>query len=60
MAPIVLLPDEMFTDGFPTLAGQYVLKDIILAGAWGVIAAQALGARLTSARVMPSSGKRTS
>lgn len=49
LAPVVLFPGEMFPGGFPTLAAQYVLKDIILAAAWAVIAAQALGARLTSA-----------
>jgi putative oxidoreductase len=46
MAPVVLFPSEMFPGGFPTLAAQYVLKDIILAGAWAVVAAHVLGARL--------------
>jgi hypothetical protein len=46
MAPVVLFPGEMFPGGFPTLAAQYVLKDVILAAAWAVVAAQVLGARL--------------
>ncbi len=46
MAPVVLFPGEMFPGGFPTLAAQYVLKDIILVGAWAVVAAHVLGARL--------------
>jgi putative oxidoreductase len=46
MAPIMLFPGELFPGGFPTLEAQYVLKDIILAAAWAVIAAQTLGARL--------------
>src|SRR3954451_25356630 len=47
LSPVVLFPDEMFPDGLPTLAAQYVLKDVILAAAWLVLVAQALGARLT-------------
>jgi len=50
MAPVVLFPGEMFPGGFPTLAAQYVLKDLILAAAWAVVAAQVLGARLVLAR----------
>jgi putative oxidoreductase len=46
IAPVVLFPGEMFPQGFPTLEAQYVLKDVILAAAWTVVAAQALGARL--------------
>jgi hypothetical protein len=46
LAPVVLFPGEMFPGGFPTLAAQYVLKDLILAAAWAVVAAHALGARL--------------
>jgi hypothetical protein len=49
MAPVVLFPAEMFPGGLPTLAAQYVLKDVILAAAWAVVAAQTLGARLTLA-----------
>jgi hypothetical protein len=50
MAPVVLFPGEMFPGGFPTLAAQYVLKDLILAAAWAVVAANVLGARLVLAR----------
>ena len=48
LSPIVLMPGEMFrTDPIaPTLAGQYVLKDIILAAAALVVAAKALGAEM--------------
>lgn len=48
LSPIVLLPHEMFrTDPLaPTLAGQYVIKDIILGAAVLVVAAKALGAQL--------------
>jgi uncharacterized membrane protein YkgB len=49
MAPVVLFPGELFPEGFPTLAAQYVLKDLILAAAWAVVAAQVLGARLIPA-----------
>lgn len=49
MAPVILFPGEMFAGGFPTLAAQYVLKDIVLAGAWAVVAAHVLGARLIPA-----------
>ncbi|WP_020580326.1 hypothetical protein [Actinopolymorpha alba] len=50
LAPVVLFPSEMFPGGFPTLAAQYVLKDIILAAAWAVVAAQVLGARMILTR----------
>jgi hypothetical protein len=50
MAPVVLLPGELFPAGLPTLAAQYVLKDVILAAAAAVVAAHTLGARL---RVTP-------
>lgn len=48
LSPLVLLPGEMFrTDPIaPTLAGQYVIKDLILAAAVLVVAAKALGAEL--------------
>jgi uncharacterized membrane protein YphA (DoxX/SURF4 family) len=48
LAPLVLLPGEMFrTDPVaPTLAGQYVIKDIILGAAVLVVAAKALGAEM--------------
>lgn len=41
LSPLVLLPGELFTGPFhaPNLLGQYVLKDVILAGAGMVIAA---------------------
>lgn len=48
LSPIVLLPGEMFGGSpvAPTLAGQYVLKDVVLVAAALVIAARTLGARL--------------
>jgi putative oxidoreductase len=48
LSPIVLLPGEMFRGSpfAPTLTGQYVLKDIIVAAAGLVVAARTLGARL--------------
>jgi uncharacterized membrane protein YkgB len=48
LSPLVLLPGEMFrTDPVaPTLAGQYVIKDLILGAAVLVVAAKALGAEL--------------
>jgi uncharacterized membrane protein YkgB len=48
LSPIVLLPGEMFRSDpiAPTLAGQYVFKDVILAAAVLVVAAKALGAEL--------------
>ena len=48
LSPLVLLPGEMFrTDPIaPTLAGQYVFKDIILGAAVLVVAAKALGAEM--------------
>ena len=48
LSPLVLLPGEMFrTDPIaPTLAGQYVFKDLILAAAALVVAAKALGAEM--------------
>lgn len=49
MAPVILFPAEMYPGNLPTLAAQYVLKDVILAAAWAVLAAQALGARLIPA-----------
>jgi putative oxidoreductase len=45
MSPIVLFYDDMFPNGTPTLAAQYIIKDIILLAAWAVVAARALGAR---------------
>ncbi len=48
LSPIVLLPGEMFrTDPIaPTLAGQYVLKDVILGAAALVVAAKTLGVEM--------------
>lgn len=48
LAPVVLFPEQMFPGGLPTLAGQYVLKDIILVAGAAVVAAQVLGARLVA------------
>jgi hypothetical protein len=59
MAPVVLFPGEMFPGGFPTLTAQYVLKDIILAGAWAVVAAHVLGARLIPANLDDAVIRRT-
>jgi putative oxidoreductase len=46
MSPLVLFFGELFPAGGPTLTGQYVLKDVVLACAAAVIGAAALGARL--------------
>jgi uncharacterized membrane protein YkgB len=44
LSPLVLLPDELFARPFePTLAGQYVLKDLILLAAGLVIAVSGAG-----------------
>ena len=45
MSPLALFTAELFPHG-PTLMGQYVLKDIVLAAAALVVTAHALGARL--------------
>jgi putative oxidoreductase len=45
LSPVLLFPGEMFPGGLPTLAAQYVLKDIVVAAAAAVVAAVALGAR---------------
>jgi putative oxidoreductase len=47
LSPIVLLTGELFTGPFgaPTLAGQYVLKDLVLAAAALVIAGDLLRSR---------------
>ncbi len=47
MAPLVLFFGDLFPGFVPTLEAQYVLKDVILAAAGAVVAAQALGARYT-------------
>lgn len=46
MSPLVLFSTDLFGSG-PTLEAQYVFKDIVLAAAGLVVAARALGARLT-------------
>lgn len=46
MSPLVLFPEQMWSDGGPTLAGQYVFKDIVLVAGALVVTAHALGARL--------------
>jgi uncharacterized membrane protein YkgB len=46
LSPLVLVPGQMWADHGPTLTGQYVFKDIVLAAAGLVVAAHALGARL--------------
>jgi putative oxidoreductase len=52
MSPLVVSFGELFPTGTPTLAAQYVFKDIVLAAAGLVIGAKALGARL-----VPSAAK---
>ena len=47
MSPLVLFFSDMFPNGTPTLEAQYVFKDVVLAAAGLVIAAGALGAKLT-------------
>jgi putative oxidoreductase len=48
MSPLVISFGELFPTGTPTLAAQYVFKDIVLAAAGLVIGAKALGARFVS------------
>lgn len=52
LSPLVLLPGAMFRADpiAPTLAGQYVLKDVIIAAAGLVVAARTLGARMVVER----------
>lgn len=51
MSPLVILRREMFRSrGVPTLAGQYVIKDIVLAAAGLVLAAASRG---KGAHVLP-------
>ncbi len=49
LSPLVLFPDQMWSGNGPTLTGQYVFKDIVLAAAGLVVASHALGARLRRA-----------
>ena len=46
LSPLVLFPSQMWSGNGPTLLGQYVFKDIVLAAAGLVVAAHVLGARL--------------
>lgn len=47
LSPIVLLPGEMFRGLLaPTLAGQYVIKDVVVVAAGLVVGARTLGARM--------------
>ncbi|MCB7136099.1 DoxX family protein [Cellulosimicrobium marinum] len=46
LSPLVLFAGELFGDGV-TLMGQYVLKDAVLVTGAAVVAAVALGARMT-------------
>jgi len=50
MSPLVLFPGELFPGGLPTLAAQYILKDVILAAAVAVVGAVSLGARFVQGR----------
>ena len=45
MSPLILFTDQLFPHG-PSLMGQYVVKDIVLAAGAMVVAAYALGSRL--------------
>ena len=45
MSPLVLMAGDLFPGGAPTLAAQYVIKDIVLAAAALVVAVHAVGAR---------------
>lgn len=47
MSPLALFPADLFTGGGPTLEAQYILKDLVLGAAGLVVAAKALGARMT-------------
>jgi len=58
LAPLALLPARLFAGPYdaPTLEGQYVLKDVILAGAGMVIAAATFrGGRLVRGDLPPTS-----
>jgi len=45
MSPLVLFPTDLFTSNGPTLAAQYILKDIVLGAAGLVVAAKTFTAR---------------
>lgn len=53
LSPVALFPGDLFGDGM-TLMGQYVLKDVVLVAAAGVVAAATLGARFTLAAAEPA------
>jgi uncharacterized membrane protein YphA (DoxX/SURF4 family) len=58
LAPIVLLPDQVFTV-FPfglTLVGQYIVKNVVLIAAALVIGATVRGGRLVEEPVMARAG----
>jgi len=46
LSPLVLFAGDLFGSG-PTIEAQYILKDVVLAASALVVAAKALGARLT-------------
>ena len=48
MSPMLLFTARLFPGGLPTLEGQYVFKDIILAAAGLVVAAATFGARFVA------------
>jgi hypothetical protein len=50
MSPLVFFPGELFSGpgNAPTLAAQYIVKDVILVAAGLVIAATWTGARITA------------
>jgi putative oxidoreductase len=50
LSPLVLIPEQLFNlpTFAPTLAGQYVLKDIVLLAAGLVVTANVLGARMVA------------
>lgn len=52
LSPLVLVPEELFNPSTfaPTLAGQYVLKDIVLLTAGLVVTANVCGARMVTGR----------
>lgn len=56
LSPLVLLPELLFRwPLIPTLAGQYVLKDLVLVAAGLVVAVGALGGRLVTGHDRASS-----
>ena len=57
MSPLLLFPSELFHGHFhaPTLAAQYIIKDIILVAAGMVIAATWAGARISVAPTLTRS-----